>query len=265
MVNYMEIPGKIKNLIGDRLGKLDNIGMSSAAVYLFEDKVLKIQEIGPESENEYSMMDWLAEKLPVPKIIEHEKANKLSYLLMTKCGGEAACSNTIMAEPKLLSKLLADTLHQIWDVDCGTCPVNASLDQKLQQAEYNVIHGIVDMENCEPDTFGQNGFRDPEELLYWLQSNRPNEEIVLSHGDLCLPNIFFYNNTLSGLIDLGRSGTADKWCDIAICYRSLTHNYNGVYTGIKTNSFDKAYFFDALQIQPDWEKIRYYLLLDELF
>ena len=31
--------------------------------------------------------------------------------------------------------------------------------------------------------------------------------------------------------DLGRAGIADKWCDIALCYRSLTHNYDGSYGG----------------------------------
>lgn len=260
----MELPSKIAYYIGKKFGTIDTIGMSGAAVYLFDDMVLKVEKNSIESENEYKMMRWLAGKLPVPEIIERVKTNKLSYLLMSKCTGEPAYSDTIMSQPQYLSNLLSETLNQIWQINCDTCPANASLNQKLQKAEYNVINGLVDVDTCEPETFGSGGFRDTEALLCWLQINRPKEEPVLSHGDLCLPNIFFNQNKLSGLIDLGRSGIADKWCDIAICYRSLKHNYNGVYTGIKKYDFNQDCFFDALHMKPDWEKIRYYLLLDEL-
>ena len=77
-------------------------------------------------------------------------------------------------------------------------------------------------------------------------------------------NIIFNNGVLSGLIDLGRSGVADKWCDIALCYRSVRDNFGGRYDR-KHEGYSDGYLFDALQIKPNWEKIRYYILLDELF
>lgn len=261
----MEIPSKIQDILAEKSGKLDKVGMSGASVYLFDDVVLKIQNHSVESENEYLMMLWLSGKLPVPKIIEHATTNKLSYLLMSKCAGEMACSEAFMADPKKQAKLLANAMEQLWAVNTADCPSDCRLNVKLQQAEYNVIHGLVDPKECEPETFGKNGFRDPEDLLYWLQNNTPDEEPVLSHGDFCLPNIFFDRGELSGFIDLGRSGIADKWCDIAICHRSLKHNYDGSYTGKVILGFDEMYFFDALQIKPDRDKIRYYILLDELF
>ena len=57
------------------------------------------------------------------------------------------------------------------------------------------------------------------------------------HGDFCLPNIFADDSGLTGLIDLGRAGVADKWQDIAICYRSLSNNYSGKYNGIKYSGY----------------------------
>ena len=114
-------------------------------------------------------------------------------------------------------------------------------------------------------TFGDRGFKDPEVLLYWLQNNTPDEEPVLTHGDFCLPNVILKNDALSGLIDLGRAGIADKWCDIALCYRSLRDNYDGKYSGTKINGFQSSLLFDMLELTPDWDKLRYYLLLDELF
>jgi len=265
MVKTMEIPLKIRSIINEKYGKKDRTGMSGAAIYLFDDMVLKVQEQNSEANNEYTMMQWLLKKVPVPKIIEHELANKLSYLLMSRCTGEMACSDTYMKNPKYQADLLAGAIQRLWSVDITDCPSDCRLKYKLQQAEYNVTNGLVNTDNCEPDTFGKNGFRSPENLLYWLQDNAPDEEPVLSHGDFCLPNVMFADGTLSGFIDLGRSGIADKWCDIAICHRSIKHNYDGSYTSKPIPGYNEAYFFDALQIQPDWDKIRYYILLDELF
>ena len=103
-------------------------------------------------------------------------------------------------------------------------------------------------------------------MLKWLKENQPkNFEPVLSHGDFCLPNVFFQNNEFSGLIDLGETGVADKYQDIALCYRSLKHNFGGVYGGKVYKDFNPDLLFEKLEITPDWEKIRYYTLLDELF
>lgn len=70
---------------------------------------------------------------------------------------------------------------------------------------------------------------------------------------------------LTGVIDLGRAGVADPWIDIALCSRSLEHNYNGFYGGKHYEGYKNTMLFEALGIRPDWERIRYYILLDELF
>ena len=129
-----------------------------------------------------------------------------------------------------------------------------------------VKNNLVDVENTEPTTFGKDGFENPESLLKWLKENQPkNFEPVLSHGDFCLPNVFLLNDEFSGLIDLGGTGVADKYQDIALCYRSLKHNFGGVYGGKVYKDFNPDLLFEKLGITPDWEKIRYYTLLDELF
>lgn len=102
------------------------------------------------------------------------------------------------------------------------------------------------------------------QMLTWLQDNRPEEELVLSHGDFCLPNLFFDEKGVSGFLDLGRCGVADRWCDIALCYRSLCCNFRGDY-GDAYPGLDEDGLFRALGVTPDWERIRYYILLDELF
>ena len=132
-------------------------------------------------------------------------------------------------------------------------------------ARYNVEHDLVNMDNVEPDTFGENGFQSPAHLLDWLEHNKPEEDIVLSHGDYCLPNIFIKDGKISGFLDLGKTGCADRYQDIALCYRSLKHNYEGKYGDRTYERFDPDSLFDQLGIAPNWDKIRYYTLLDELF
>lgn len=161
--------------------------------------------------------------------------------------------------------LLADGLKNLWNIDINDCPSDLSLKYKLAQAEYNVKNNLVDLDNVQPDTFGENGFKNPEELLGWFYENQPEEELVLSHGDFCLPNMFFDNDNISGYIDLGKTGIADKWCDIALCYRSLSDNYAGRYNGHAYSGVDVSLLFQKIGVEPDWEKIRYYILLDELF
>lgn len=262
----MFLPEKIRGLIADDNYETDRIGMSEASVFLYENKVLKVQDDNGEAENEYSMLQYLHGKLPVPLVYAHEISDGKSYLLMSKCEGEMACSDEYMESPDMLCKLLADGLKRLWSVDVLDCPSNQNLSNKLFQAEYNIKNGLVDLDNVEPDTFGENGFHNPTELLHWLHENRPEEELVLSHGDYCLPNIFGIHDKVTGYIDLGKTGIADKWCDIAICYRSLAHNYSGKYHGNRTYpGYDASLLFRELEIEPDWEKIRYYILLDELF
>lgn len=107
----------------------------------------------------------------------------------------------------------------------------------------------------------------PESIRKYLPDesyDQPEEELALSHGDFCLPNILIDGSTIQ-YIDLGRTGIADKWFDIALCYRSLSHNYDGAYGGKSYSGLDDLLLFRKLGLDPDWKKIRYYILLDELF
>ncbi len=261
----MYLPKKIQHYINNRKYTKDVIGMSASGVYLFDDMVLKIQKNDPEADNEAQMLRWLQGKIPAPDIIEHIAENECSYMLMSRCQGKMACDPYYMERPKLLAELLADTLQKLWSVDISDCPCQWTLQRRLEVAEENVIHNCVDVADAQPDTFGPNGFRDPEHLLYWLKENQPEQSETLSHGDFCLPNVFLKGDGAAGLIDLGKSGIADPWQDIALCVRSLDNNYSGVYGGKMLNGFDQQMLFDALGIKADPERIRYYILLDELF
>ena len=267
-MNYLmekTLPGSIFKLVDGKSYETDNIGMSGSKILIFDDSVLKVVPFCEKNDETIRMMKWLEEKLPVPKVIACEKDEEYQYLLMSKIPGKMSCDEYYMEHPKELLDILAKALKMLWSVDISDCPRNRNIEVELSEARYRVENNLVDMDNVEPTTFGKDGFENPQALLDWLYENKPNYEPVLSHGDFCLPNIFIEDKQVSGFIDLGDTGIGDKWRDIALCYRSLKHNFDGSFGGKVYPDFDPDMLFDALGIEPDREKLRFYILLDELF
>lgn len=261
----LNVPQKIKGLIANKPYSVDEIGMSGNQVLIFEDMVLKIENSSDSIDQQVQMMQWLEEKAAVPKVLAYEIENEKSYLLMSKISGVMSCDTYYLEHSQELLKALASGLKMLWEVDITDCPVVRDVDAVLKDARERVEKDLVDVEDAEPTTFGKGGYESPQHLLEWLENHRPAFEPVLSHGDYCLPNVFLENGQIKGFIDLGRAGVGDKWNDIALCYRSLKHNFDGTYGGKVYEDFNPDLLFMELGIEPEWDKIKWYLLLDELF
>jgi kanamycin kinase/aminoglycoside 3'-phosphotransferase-3 len=108
----LNLPDSIKRLIHDEAYAIDEVGMSDSTVVLFQDKVLKIQPTGEEAENEYHVMTWLQDKLPVPKILGLS-AMKKDLSLNVKIPGEMSCVEPYMRDPEQLTA--------IWQKGCKCC------------------------------------------------------------------------------------------------------------------------------------------------
>ncbi len=262
-----DIPQSIKKYIRGQTYTQNNIGMSGSRVLVFPAYVLKIQEHTEETDNERNMIRWLQGRLPVPELLAYEVKGPTAYTLMSRVKGTMLCDEIWLGEPQKLISLAAEGLKLLWSIDIRDCPYKVSrLKERLKAARRNVEQGLVDVDNTEPETFGPGGFSGPEELLLWLEENQPEEDLVLTHGDFCLPNIFADQGHISGFIDLGRMGPADRWQDVALLLRSLRHNLRGMYSGGKVwYAFEERMLLEALGIPMDEEKDRYYMLLDELF
>lgn len=258
-------PSKIESYVVNEPCTINSVGMSGATILTYDKWVLKMEPHSAECDKTVQMMKWLKDKLSVPKVIQHKVVDGRSYLLMSRMQGEMSCDQYYLERPEELVTLLAEGLKLLWRVNVKGCPVERTLDVWLAEAAVQVEQNLVDLDNVEPDTFGENGFENPAALLKWLEEHRPAYEPVFSHGDYCLPNVFLRDGKVEGFIDLGASGVSDKWRDIALCYRSLKHNFDGHYGGKVYEGFDPDILFEKLEIEPDWEKIKWHILLDELF
>ena len=257
-------PKKIKEILKGKEYTADDIGKSHSLVRIYDDFVLKVEKERPKLAQMVEVMRWIEGKLPTPRVIATEVEDGYRYLLMSKVKGHMALDEYYLNRPEELVTLLADALKMLWSIDISDCPKTFDLAAELEEARYRVEHNLVNMDRVEPETFGEGGFKDPEELLQWLYDHQPEPDPVFAHGDFCLPNVFFEDGKVSGFIDLGDAGIADRWYDIALGYRSLKHNVDGTY-GKVYEGVDPDELFVKLGIKPDWDKIRYYILLDELF
>jgi len=259
------LPESIAAWIAGLPYRCDDVGESGSTILLYDTMALKVEKISRSSAHERALLAWLEGKLPVPGIIEAEKRDGMSFLLMSRLPGEMACSENSLRNPEDLVRALAKGLKMLWEVDVSGCPCTNGLSEKLAQARYHIANNL-EMDDFNEDTFGPGGFRDVPGLYDFLERNRPKEDLVFSHGDYCLPNVFISGGEVTGFLDWGNGGVADRWQDIALCVRSLRYN-DMEYAGYSEAEYQrhKKLLFQELGMEPDEEKIRYYILLDELF
>jgi aminoglycoside 3'-phosphotransferase-2 len=81
------------------------------------------------------------------------------------------------------------------------------------------------------------------------------EDPVITHGDYCAPNIVFDGDQLSGFVDIGVLGVADRWRDLAVALWTLERNIGP--------GWDEL-FLQTYGAEPDRSRQAFYLLLYEL-
>lgn len=235
-------------------------GMSPAKVYRcnIEEQTCFLKEIDEAFANttysvirEAQVMQWLDGKVNVPKVLEHGQKGNKEYLIMSEIKGEHI--DSFAKEPLQYLENLVKAIQALHAVDISACPFVTDLDMRLEELDYLLKNNLAD-EN--PDHWQESTkFTSSQELYQWLLDNKPKEEFVFSHGDIGAN--FFVENDKIIFYDLARCGIADKWLDIAFCVRDIRDYY--------TDSEYEKLFFKMLGLEPDYEKIEYYILLDEMF
>lgn len=252
----MYLPKDLKKILGSMKYEEDKEGKSKARViHFYDDKndlFLKIEGINDEVIREYENYQWLQGKLPVPKVICRTIVDNKSYMLIERAKGKMLEEEDYRNNPERLVTLAAKGLKLLQEVPISNCPCDSTINKKLVLARIRIEEGLVGRIDRNIYTKGLNT---PQEVLKYLISNKPREELVFTHGDYCFNNYFTDGTDITGFIDMGRGGIGDMYQDIALCVRELM-DFEPKYTDM---------LMKELGIKPDLEKIKYYILLDELF
>lgn len=250
--NYLfnQLEKKIKNTDGQSPAEVYRCRLQGKNVYLktinniFANTTYSVKR-------EAGVMKWLHGRLNVPELLETRLRNDKEYLIMSELQGRHI--DTYMNEPIEYISYMAAAIKKLQEIDISQCPFDSTVDVRLKELKYLLDNELADVDTNHWEETTE--FSTPNELYQWLCSNVPKQELVFSHGDVGAN--FFVKNDDIYFYDLARGGMADKWCDIAFCVRDIRRiDYN--------KSYEKK-FFEMLKVEPDYEKINYYILLDEMF
>jgi len=205
-----------------------------------------------ELPGEAERLEWLAHMgFRAPRLVELVKTERRHWLLMTRVPGEDLTHSA--GQPEALCRILAQGLRRLHALDPRHCPFDQSIARQLAAGAARVAAGAVDESDFDSPHQGWTAGK----VLAWVEANRPPEgELLVTHGDACLPNLMADGGRFSGVIDCGRLGLADKWQDLALACRSIIFNCGEAYV---------APFLDAYGAAWDPVRYRYYCALDELF
>lgn len=262
-INRPYLPREIAAHVNGLPFSEDGTGMSDSRVLLFENAVLKIEHSYPTAENEARMLMWAEERLRVPRVLAHKVEDGIQYLLMSRLDGVMACDPSYLLTPMRLAERLAEALCTVRAVPMDGCPHKTTPDDRLAFARRQLECG-EEQALSAPVSYHNRSFPSRYALYDWLYANRPTESPSLTHGDFCLPNVFFDHTGIPGFLDLGQMGISDYNYDLALCHHSLWYNYLGAWGGPVYPNAEKsaALLFDALGITPDFDVLDYYVLLD---
>ncbi|WP_441435268.1 APH(3') family aminoglycoside O-phosphotransferase [Arthrobacter sp. RAF14] len=246
------------------------VGCSSAWVFKLEGSqglYVKVARMVSDDLTGYDLiaegerLAWLARiGFPAPEAVEMGVRDDAAWLVTKALRGRSAAEPWGAGQRLKVVDALADVARSLHAVSVMDCPFDRSLERLLPAAEAAVRSGSFDQARLEPDYNG----RTSSQLLAELHSTAPSsEDVVVCHGDLCLPNVVLDPETfaVTGVLDVGRLGRADRYADLALATRSMCSDQNPQYGEVHAERFLSRYGVD----QPDDHRLGFYRLLDQFF
>ncbi len=181
---------------------------------------------GIDLERERARLEWLAERHPAPRVVDHGVDGDAQWMLTEAVPGGSAVGDQWRARRSEAIRAIAAGLKAIHAILIGDFPPAWTSEVWVAR---------------QPPSLG----------------NRPPIETpVLVHGDACAPNTLISDDgRWTGNVDFGDLAVGDPWADLAIASLSLDWNFGEGH---------QAELFEAYGVAPDEQRIGYYRALWDL-
>lgn len=262
-----ELPRELAAKLAECVIDAVTVGESGAEVWRCKPEgrpaiYLKAASLGADLqlEGEADRLRWMkGYGLPVPAVREYGHIDGIEFLLLDEIPGVVASDRHWASSPLDIVLAIGSGLAKLHHTSAADCLFDERLVRQIEAARRRVEQGRVREDDFDDSRAGR---RATELFAELLRSVPSDEDLVLCHGDFCLPNIVLDRVPsggihIAGLIDCGRSGIADRHQDLALAIRSITHNLGTEWVG----PFLEAYGMP----HPSEEKLSFFTLLDEFF
>jgi kanamycin kinase len=190
--------------------------------------------------------------LPVPDVVAACAAGQAEWLLTEALPGRSGVAPELLADPGALVPILAEGLRRFHQAPADECPFPFGLEVALAQVGRRLRAGLITTADLHPE----HAHLSPAAAVDELERLLPDgEDLVVCHGDYCLPNVLISGGAATGFVDVGRLAVADRWLDIAIGSWSTTWNLGPGW---------EDSFFASYEVARDDRRIAFYRLLYDL-
>jgi len=257
------VPESISVAVAGYAWARDRVGESGGAVYRLHGKpgapdlYLKHgrHAVADAIGDEMTRLRWLAGRMPVPAVVHVDRTADEAWLLMTAVPGRTAYQ-LLQADPArhdIVVGALASFLKRLHAIPTSACPFDSDHAHRLVLARSRIEAGLVDAGDFDEERAGWTA----QQVWDAMQALLPlAPDPVVTHGDYSLDNLLIVDGEVAGCIDAGRVGVADRYQDLAIAWNCL-----GEFGG----SLQERFLWTYGITEPDWRKLQFHLMLDELF
>ncbi|WP_395108292.1 aminoglycoside 3'-phosphotransferase [Actinomadura sp. SCN-SB] len=197
---------------------------------------------------------WAVQFVSVPQILRQGADEEGSWLVTAGLPGRNTIADRWRRHPAAAVQAIGSGLPAFHDgLPVAGCPFSWSAIDRLADARRRAPAGLIDPARWDPE---HQAIGSLEEVLDLLTDPPPIGKLVVCHGDTCSLNTLLTDDgCVSGHVDLGLLGIADRWADLAIAAWSTRWNYGPGW---------EQPLLDAYGISNDPHRIRYHRLLWEL-
>lgn len=257
------VPSALREELDGYQWARNNAGMSGAEIYRLYGKAnapelyLKYGKHAFAGDITAEMVRhrWLASHLPLPAIVHFSQTSDEAWLLTTAVPGKTACQ-MLETHPEASADVvdaLAVFMRRLHAIPVSGCPFNSGHMHRLSLAHERIGAGLVDIDDFDDERRGWTA----EQVWKNMHTLLPfTPDPVVAHGDFSLDNLFIHEGQVTGMIDVGRAGVADRYQDLAILWNCL---------GEFDPALQERLFRQYGIISPDSRKLQFHRMLDEFF